>query len=198
LRHRLAGLLCPQARIDAPATDQLVVVPHRETPVHHDQNRVVVGDRRQAVRHGDHGAADSDSTQCVVDLPLGGRVEGRGGLVQQEKPGVPQQGSRDGNPLALTAGQIRTALTHQGVPSTWQRGDETVDFRGGCGCLNLGIGGARPAECDVLAQGRIKEERVLEHDTQLLSPRTQRPRPQVDAVDQDGTLVGLVEPHQEA
>ena len=48
-------------------------------------------------------------------LPLGGHVQGGGGLVQQQHRRIPENGPGDGDPLCLPLGQAPAPLAHSGV-----------------------------------------------------------------------------------
>jgi hypothetical protein len=58
-------------------------------------------DRRQAMRYSNGRASLSCSVKCRLDHLLGLRVQGRGGLVEQQDLGVAEQGAGDGDTLLL-------------------------------------------------------------------------------------------------
>jgi hypothetical protein len=77
---------------------------HHHPPVNHI-NHIRLLDRAQPMRHRDRRPPPSRSIQCGLDYLLGFGVEGRGGFVEEEDLGVPEEGARDGDTLLLPAGE---------------------------------------------------------------------------------------------
>ncbi len=63
------------------------------------------------VSNDDGGPAFPCPVQSLLDNLLTLRVQGRGGLVQEEDLGVPHQSTGDGNPLLLSSAQLGTLAT---------------------------------------------------------------------------------------
>ena len=63
------------------------------------------------------------------DIGLVLRVQGAGGLVEQDDRGALEQGAGDGHALALTAGQGAPALADPRVPAAGQPIDNAALFR---------------------------------------------------------------------
>ena len=63
----------------------------------------------------------SSSLACLVQSLLyqsfALRVQGGGGLVQEQDFGIPDEGSRDGNPLLLTTRQLCSLVSHPRIVS---------------------------------------------------------------------------------
>ena len=70
-----------------------------------DDDAVALAYGGESVSDGDDGTATGDLAHVALDQRLGLIVEGTGGLVEDEDPGVGQQGAGDGDALALTAGE---------------------------------------------------------------------------------------------
>ena len=98
---------------------------------------------------------------------FGARVQRGRRLVEQEDRRIAQQRTRDREPLSLTTGQPPAAFADERVVAAWQGLDEVVE-----------LGGARRPRSprrwhqacpmrDVLADRRVEQERVLEHDAEL-------------------------------
>ena len=64
-----------------------------------------------------------------LDGSLAGGVEGRGGLVQQEDGGVPDEGPGDSDSLLLAPGQLGALVPHQGIQLLRQLLDEAPGVR---------------------------------------------------------------------
>ena len=84
---------------------------------HHD--RVRVGHRRQAVRDDQRRLALRGALQLGLDRALVGRIERRGGLVEDQDRRVLQQRARDRHALLLAAAQLQAALADQSCRSPW-------------------------------------------------------------------------------
>ncbi len=79
-----------------------------------------------------------------LHLPLGFVVERGGCLVQQQDRRVLEKGTRDGDALALPAGQLGAALAHQRLVTLRQRGDELVGAGQPRRLDDLGLAGTGP------------------------------------------------------
>ena len=77
--------------------------------------------------YGDGGAALLRPVQRRLHDALGLRVEGGGGLVQEEDGGVPDERPRDGDPLLLAPGQLRALRPDLGVVALSDRVTHHVD-----------------------------------------------------------------------
>ena len=68
----------------------------------HDIDPVGMGDGGQAMCHDQGGLALRQAVQRALDLVFGLLVQRRGGLVQKQDRGLPQEGAGDGDALFLT------------------------------------------------------------------------------------------------
>ena len=75
---------------------------------HDDQ--VGVADRREPVRDDERGAAGEETTERPLDLALGADVDRRGGLVEDQDARVGEEGTGEGDELALTEREAGAAL----------------------------------------------------------------------------------------
>ncbi len=101
------------------------------------------------------------SSQQVEDLRLHRHVERAGRLVADDQPGVHRQGARDGDALALAAGElVRVAQQRIGRQADWSRAREAARARPAAGEA------AHALEQDFgAAHARVeRRERVLEDD----------------------------------
>jgi hypothetical protein len=62
------------------------------------------------------------------------------------------------------------------------------------GTDDLGAAGLWPAVGDVLPNGSVKQQRVLQHEADLVAQRADREAPNIGSVDADGACQGIVLP----
>ena len=91
---------------------------------------------------------------------LGIEVGGR--LVQDQDGRVANHRSRNGDPLTLAAGKTAALLADDRVISVRERRDEVMRIGSRGRADDLFVGRVRPAVGDVLAHGRIEDQRLLE------------------------------------
>jgi hypothetical protein len=107
-------------------------------------------------------------------------VEGRGGLVEDQDGGVLEEGARDRDPLALTAGQARAALADARGETFRQRLDE-LEGAGETGRgADLGLRRPFPAEPDVLEDAVVEEHGLLRHQRDVRAEIELADRPEVE------------------
>ena len=149
--------------------------------------------------------SDAEVEAVVEDLeplalreppPLGLGVGERRGLVEDQHGGVGQDGARDGQPLALAAGQSGPR-TQDGVIALRQPQDALVDRGGAGGGLNPVAAGVRHGLRDVLRDRAVHELGVLEHESDPAVQVVGVEGADVDAVDAHRALVDVVEPGQQ-
>ena len=105
-----------QPAVRRPTRHQLVVravVDHVAALEVHDV--VGEGDRRRARGHHQHGGAGERAAQVAEHGPLGGRVERRRGVVEQQQRRLAHERPGQGDPLALSAAEAHPALADHRV-----------------------------------------------------------------------------------
>ncbi len=108
-------------------------------------------------------ALGGDRAQRLADGGLGRGVDGARRVVEDEHPGVVEQGAGQGDALALPAGEREAALADAGVVALGEVADELVGLRGRGRGPDLGVGGVGAAVGDVGAHRVGEEESLLEH-----------------------------------
>ena len=103
---RRSGRLREQLAVAA-LLDDAAVVEH-DQPVH-------LRDGGEPVRDGDHGLAGHQRVEARLDRGFDFAVERRGRLVEHQDRRVLEDDARDGDALALAAGQLDAALADMGV-----------------------------------------------------------------------------------
>ncbi len=140
---------------------------------------------------------------CAALLQLGldgafvGRVQRRGGFVEDQDRRVLQQRARDRHALLLAAGQLQAALADHGVVALGRGRDEVVDVRRLGRRLDLGARRAGAAIGDVVFDRVVEQHRVLRHDADGLAQAGLRDRADVLAVDRDAPAADVVEAVQQ-
>ena len=123
------------------------------------QHDDVVGerDRRETVGDDERRAALHDLAQGGLDLALGGGVDRRGGVVEDQDARVGEERAGDRDPLALAAAEGQAALAHAGVVAVRELGDELRGLRARGGQLDLLARRVRARVGDV-ARDRVREQ----------------------------------------
>jgi hypothetical protein len=162
-----------------------------------DDEPVHAGDRAQPVRHHERGPALHEPPQRLLDEDLALGVQRAGRLVEQQDRRVAQDRPGEGDPLALSAGQLHAALADHGVEAVRQRVGELRDVRRLGRAADLGVGGVRPGERDVLPQRAVEHRRVLRHVRDQAAQVGLAQPADVLAADQDPAGVDVRHPQQQ-
>lgn len=134
---------------------------------------------------GDDGSATGDLAHVALDQRLGLIVEGAGGLVEDEDPGVGQQGAGDGDALALTAGERGAPLRQHGVVTKGQPQNEVVGTGQGGGPDDLVQAGMGHRLGDVVPYRFVEQVVLLQHHPHLLTQVVEGKLADGLAVDED-------------
>ena len=178
--------------------DQLIMRALLDDPARLEhQNAIDLPHRREAVRDHDRGAALHELDQAGLDRPLRDRIQGRGGLVQDQHRPVGQDRARNRNPLPLAARQLDAALADQGLVAVRQVGNEAMGMGEARGAHDLGVARLRPRISDVLGQRAVEQHRLLRHQRNRPAQARLRHAGDVLAVDRDATAVEVVKPLQQ-
>src|SRR5690606_24756675 len=184
--------------VETALAQQLVVgAAFDDSALVHDEDLVGGLDGGEAVRDHEGGAAAAEVLESVPDEGLALGVEAGGGLVEDEDARIGDDGARDGDALALAAGELDAALADDGVVAVVEALDELVAVRDAGGGADLFEGGAGACERDVLADGAVEEEVVLEDDAELGAVVLEPDGGEVLAVDEDAARERAVEGHDE-
>ena len=199
LRRRLLGLFRHQVGVGAVSGHEAVMgAALDDATVFEDQDRVAVDHAGQAVGDDQGRPILHESVEGPADDGLVLGIDRRGGLVQHQDRGVPQQGPGDGHPLALASRELDPLLADDGVVAVLQRGHEVVDVGRSGRLFDLGPTGLGPPDAEVVADGAVEEEGVLvdhrDHGPDLLDGEPAK----VVATDADRALIRVVEPQQQA
>ena len=87
-----------QPRVTTLLFEQFLMTPLLgDTTALHDDNTIAVTHRAQTMGDDEHRPAPADRAHVVPDDTFGFVVQGTGRLVQNQDPGIGQQGPRDGD-----------------------------------------------------------------------------------------------------
>src|SRR5215468_3679064 len=118
-RFLLAQLQAIEGRVTSAPAQQLVVTTRfDDSPILDDEDAVGVHHGMQAVGDDDGRAPLAKVLDGALNLALGFRIERGGCLVEQDEGGVFEQGARDGDALALAAGELEPVLPDRRVIAT--------------------------------------------------------------------------------
>ena len=146
-----------------------------------DDDLVGVGHRVQVVRDDDRGAARHQPAQrSEHPLPRRG-VQPGGRLVEEQHRRVADHGAGDRQPLALAAGEQPAALADPGVVAVVEPRDEPVGVGGFGRRAHLRVGGVGLAPPDVLGDGAVEDEGLLQHRADVAAQIGEGQLAQVDA-----------------
>jgi len=155
-------------RVEAPAREQLLMrADFDDLPFVQADDPVAMPDRLQAMGDDDHRAPLDDLEHVLLDEALALVVERARGLVEDEDRRVDRQRARDGDALALAAGEIDAALLDERVIAVAQAADELVGAGEARHGDDLRAAHAGIGERDVLVQGAVEQQIFLQHDADL-------------------------------
>ena len=120
-------------------------------------------DRREPMRDDERRAALHQEAQALLDHRFGLRIERACRFVENEDTRLGQDGARNGKPLPLTAAQLYAALSDDRLVTFREAECELIDTGNRAGFLELLRRRTGTREHDVLANGAVKEERLLQH-----------------------------------
>jgi hypothetical protein len=127
-----------------------------DAPVAQHADRRSPAHRAQAVRDHQGRAPHQQGLERDLQLRLVLGVEMTRGLVEHQDGRIPQQRARDGDPLPLPAREPHPALSERRLVALGQSADELLGLGRLSGALDLGAGGPRPPQRDVLGHRSIE------------------------------------------
>ena len=126
-----------------------------------DDDLVAVPDGRKAMR--DNDAGDAPALDRLDELVLRPGIQRGGGLVQDDNMRILGQYPGNLHPLALTAGQIVSALGDPSLIAAGSGHDVVVDLSVSCSQDDLEIFDGVIPHFDVVSDGVLKQDDVLIH-----------------------------------
>src|SRR5262249_13834770 len=121
-----------------------------------------------------------------------------GKFVQNQDARIAEDGSRQGNALLLATRKPGACFADTGFVALRQLGDEIVGEGFPGGSFDFGRLGVAIAVGNVVVNRVVEEDRLLRDEAYLLAEAAQVIRANIVTVDQDGAVVRIVKPRQEA
>src|SRR5438067_8553178 len=141
-----------QLRVAAAGANQLVVRAVLDDSATLDgDNAIGAANGRKSVSNEKHGSALADPPHVVLDDAFALVIERARCLIEDQNSRIHDQGTGDGNPLPLPAGQAAAALADDRAIAFGQLQDELVRAGQGCGCNHPLHRHRRVRERDVVA-----------------------------------------------
>jgi hypothetical protein len=163
-----------------------------------DVDAVGGADAREPVGDEQHGAAAEERADAVEELVLGARVEGGGGLVEDDEGRIPEEGAGQGDALPLADREVDAAaelLPQHRAVALWEVCEERVGA-GSAGridhCLHV-VEALVPPRRDVVGRREQVADEVLEDDRDRGADLLGLDRRDVDAVPGDPPRARRVE-----
>mmetsp|Transcript_11838 Transcript_11838/g.29656 ORF Transcript_11838/g.29656 Transcript_11838/m.29656 type:complete len:382 (-) Transcript_11838:1758-2903(-) len=152
--------------------------------------------RAQPVRNQEGRFGCHDVVESVLHDLLALAVESAGSLIQEKDLGVADDGARNRNTLLLPPRELRTPLSYLGVILVGKVHHKGVRVSRFGSSLDPFLGERRVAECDVLCNGPVKQDRLLAHQCDLAAQPLDVERSNVLAVQKDTPRIRVVPPLQ--
>src|SRR5947209_19960521 len=133
-------------------------------PFPEDKDPGSLSDRDEVVRNDDRRPPAHQTAQWLKDPMAGLGVEVGGRLVQDEARCVANHRPRNGDPLALTAGEAPALLANNRIVPVGEPSDELMSVGGFGRADDLLYVRVRPSKGDDLATYRIQGQRPLDED----------------------------------
>lgn len=168
-------------------------VPHQSALVQH-QNPVRLGDGGDPLGNDELGGARQQGPEGGTDGGVGGHIHRGGGVVQNQDPGLFQNGPGDTQPLPLTSREVAAALTEGRIIALRQLFDKSVGTGGPAGLPDLRLRGLRVPPEQAIPQGPGKEHTGLGHKGDGLPQLGQGIGPDILAPHQQLPAGNIVEP----
>ncbi len=145
------------------------------------------------MRDHEGGAAGHDLAERGLDPVLGGGVDARGGVVEDQDARLGDQGARDRDALALAAAEREPALADHRVESLRQLLEQLGKTGALGGVHDLLIARVRAGVGNVLAEAGREQEGIVGNHGHLATQRRGIDVAHVHAVHQHGALVHVVQ-----
>src|SRR5215204_414608 len=168
-----------------------------DLPLFEDEYLVGAADGREAVRDDEGRPPAPQRLQPVLYQRLALAVQARRGLVEDQNLRLGQDRARDGDALPLPARELHAALADDRVVAVGEAADELVAVRDAGRGPDLLAGRVRVREGDVVGDGAVEEEVVLQHRAELFAIVSEPDGSEVAAVNQHAPRERAVEGHHQ-
>ena len=195
----MAVLLQPELAIGEAAIDQLLMRPDiDDLALLHDQDLIAIDQGGEAVGDDDHGPPAGDAQQVGIDHRFALRIEGAGGLVEDQDARIVDERPRNGEALALAAGEIGRALLDIGLVAIGHALDEFLGAGKPRSLHSIGEREPGAARDDVVPDRAAEQEVLLQYDAVALAQVAQIDLAQIRAVQLQEAAVVAVDALEQA
>lgn len=157
-------------------------------------NLIRMLDRRKTVRYDQHRSDVLHLFHGILDQKLGFGVDVRRRLVKDHDRRLMDDGTRKREKLALSGGEVVSSLPHRLVEAVIQLVDKLVSIHIMADVHDLLIGNPLLSENNVATDRSREQEDILQHLAEFFPQGIDLDLSDVDAVDQNLTLLELVVP----
>ena len=142
------------------------------------------------------GPAFHEPFHCFDDRGLGFRIDGTGGLVENQDGGILQEGTGESDALAFAARQTHSALADLGLVAVEEADDELMGVRRLRRLDDLVVTGRGSRVGDILGDTCREQHGLLEDDGELVTQVGQLVIAQVNPVEENLAGRGVIEASQ--
>ena len=153
---------------------------------------VGVLDGGQSVRYHQHGADIHHALKRFLNQLLGLGIDVGRRLIQNHDLGLVDNGSREGQKLTLTGGEVVASLANLLVKTARKLLHKLIGVHVTAGLHDRLVVHAFLAKKDVAADSAREKEHVLKHLTEVTAERGYLDAADIDAVDKDLTLLNII------
>ena len=143
-------------------------------PVAENQDAGGLTDGGEPVRDDESGAAFHHFVERQIEPRLGHRIERAGRLVEDQDRRIFEQSARHREPLPLAAGQEPAALADPRFKPIGIAIDEIGGLRARRRRAQFVVSRIRLADAQVLRDRAVEQQRLLEHDADIVAQTRQR------------------------
>ena len=162
-----------------------------------DQDQVRILHRRHALGDDDLGGLGDEAAESRPDERVGVGVHRAGGVVKDQDLRLLQKRPRDAEALALTAGDIGSALFDVGVIALREALDKLVRLGKPAGFGNFPVRCVGIAPAQVFQNGSGEEHVLLQHHGHRVAQALQVVLAHIAAADPDAALRHIVKPRDQ-
>ena len=158
---------------------------------HNDPGHQFQDALRDRMRDNECRPSGQEFLQRLMDQAFALRIDGTGRLVENQDLRISKNGPRQGNPLSLTAGQSGSLLANSSLKALRQLIEKLRDISSLRGLFDFRRKRVGPTIADILEDRVVKQQSFLSDDSNSSPEIVKRTFPQIDAVQQDATQVGI-------
>ena len=165
--------------------------------VFQNQNLIGAAYCREPVCDDESRTPTSKRSQTILNQRFALAVETGGCFIKDQQLGIGENGARDRNALALSAGKLYSALADDRLVLLLEFFDKLFTVRNAAHRLNLIGCGVRIRESNVLGNGSVEQKVVLHDNSEVRTEVAQAQRAQVFAIDSDRSGQRMIKIHCE-